>query len=91
MRHISTFDELMQFYGDQHPNGGAQYRFMCSRTCLANWKARGIPAAWHARIMLDLIAAGKTFDPGLFDAADHPGYRMLIDSITPKECGGSTT
>ena len=90
MQHISTFDELMQFYTDRHPEGGAQFRFMCSRTCLANWKARGIPAGWHARIMLDLIAAGKTFDPRLIDAEDHPGCRMLIEIIKPADCDDAT-
>lgn len=81
MYDIKTFDDLMRFYDEKYPGGGAQFRFMVRRTAISNWRTRGIPGGWHGRIMMDLADAGKTFDPGLFDADGHPGALVLNGRI----------
>lgn len=80
---IASLDDLIGFYDQHHAeHGGARGYFMCSRTCLLNWKTRGIPGGWHSRIIFDLMAAGKSFDPALFDAEDHPGAKVANHRAT---------
>lgn len=78
MYDINDLDELLDFYGGRD---AAEEKFGSSRTCFVNWKKRGIPNGWHGPMICDLVEAGKTFDPTLFDVEGHPGARRINQMI----------
>lgn len=74
MYDIRNLDHLITFYGGRRQ---AEQRFSVTRTCIENWKSRGIPTGWQAEIIFDLVEAGRTFDPDLFDASHHKGAQLI--------------
>lgn len=82
MYDISNIPDVIRHYGGMRE---MQQRFGVTRTCISNWKSRGIPPGWHGELILDFAQVGKTFDPSLFDLADHPGSDVLNELIASRE------
>lgn len=82
MYDISSIPDVISHYGGMR---AIQERFGVTRTCISNWKSRGIPPGWHGELILDFAQVGKTFDPKLFDLAHHPGSALLNELIASRE------
>lgn len=81
MYDIETMRDIWDFYG-----GAAALAKRCrlERTAVVNWQSRGIPSGWQMRMIMDLIEAGKTFNPSLFDLEDHPGADITNREIVSR-------
>jgi len=85
MYDITAIEDVISHYGGMRE---IQQRFGVTRTCISNWKSRGIPPGWHGELILDFARVGKTFDPSLFDLAHHESAEALNELITLREKAG---
>lgn len=72
---ITLVDDLIAFYGCR---AVAARRFLVSEDEIDAYLEHGVPSGWAGRVILDLVAADKTFNPAVFGLdGEHPGAAKL--------------